>query len=92
MSYMESAMQDQIDGSIALQNQVCDDACDVYKKTHLMASDLLKQRAELLEALKIAEKKIVDSYDAITKGHAKAFLSRDAQLSVIRNAIANAEK
>ena len=54
--------------------------------------ELETRRAELLEALKISEKKIVDSYDAITKGHAEAFLSRDPQLSVIRNAIANAEK
>lgn len=85
MSYMESAMQDQIDGSIALQNQICDDACDVYKKTHLMASDLLKQHAELLEALKFAKEKIVELFIEIGEDEFVNF-------AIIDDAIDNAEK
>lgn len=85
MSYMESAMQDQIDGSIAFQNQICDDACDVYKKTHLMASDLLKQRAELLEALKMVQEAAIDM-------RGEDFNLTTEQWSIFHAAIANAEK
>lgn len=84
MSYMESAMQDQIDGSIALQNQICDDACDVYKKTHLMASEILKQRAELLEALK----ELLDREWQDDEGDYTLEMARNKS----RSAIANAEK
>lgn len=52
MSYMEQAMQTQIDGAIALENQICDEACEVYKEVHLTPRQLLQQRADLLEALK----------------------------------------
>lgn len=85
MSYMESAMQDQIDGSIALQNQICDDACDVYKKTHLMASDLLKQRAELLKALKT-----MTGLCAVKYGNLDPDVWAEIQKS--QDLIANAEK
>lgn len=52
MSYMEQAMQTQMDGAIALQNQICDEACEIYKEIHLTPRQLLQQRVELLEALK----------------------------------------
>lgn len=55
MSYMESKMQDQIEGGIALQNAICDDACDIYKKTGVMPLDMKMQRDELLAALKAYE-------------------------------------
>lgn len=51
MSYMESKMQEQIEGGIALQNAICDDACDIYKQTGIMPLDMKMQRDELLEAL-----------------------------------------
>lgn len=51
MSYMEAKMQDQIDGSIALQNTIFDDACDIFKETGIMPLDMKSQRDELLEAL-----------------------------------------
>lgn len=68
MSYMESAMQDQIDGGIHLQNAICDDACDIYKQTGIMPLDMKMQRDELLEALQ----EILDSADSTSVGYVMA--------------------
>lgn len=57
MSYMESKMQDQIEGGIALQNAICDDACNIYKQTGIMPLDMKMQRDELLECLRLLTEK-----------------------------------
>lgn len=90
MSHMEQAMQDQIEGSIHLQNAICDDALEVYRQTHTMPIDMKMQRDELLETLQSSEKKIVAMFDAISKGCGEAFAKNDPDVLKIRAAIAKA--
>lgn len=71
MSYMESKMQDQIEGGIALQNSICDDACSIYKQTGIMPLDMKMQRDELLDAC-VA----MIEWDAREKDHAVDFNAR----------------
>lgn len=73
MSYMESKMQDQIEGGIALQNAICDDACDIFKETGIMPLDMKMQRDELQAQLLLMKER----NDALEKDAARYQWLRD---------------
>ena len=59
--------------------------------TAMYMKEIVQQRAELLEALKLADQKVVKMYDGITCGCGEDYAKIDEDSIAIREAITNTE-